>query len=76
MKGERKYKICRVMGFFILIYSLLTIMVTNSAFRKSSLENLFLKVVFEGTSKHWSYYIGLVVFFVKFRLLSVCQHLY
>ena len=36
-------------------------MKTDTAFRNSSLENLFLKVVVRGTSKHWSYRTGLLV---------------
>ena len=34
-------------------------MVTVTAFRKSSVKNLSLKVVFLGTSKNLSYYAGL-----------------
>ena len=47
------------MDFFIFIYSLLAVMVTVTAFQKSSGKNLFLKVVFLGTSKNLSYYTGL-----------------
>ena len=44
--------------FSILIYSLLAFIVIDTAFRKSNLENLLLKVVVLGTSKHWSYNTG------------------
>ena len=50
-------------------------MKTDTAFRNSSLENLFLKVVVLGTSKHWSYRTDLLVFSLKFGIiyLSVRQ---
>ena len=50
-------------------------MKTDTAFRNSSLENLFLKVVVLGTSKHWSYRTDLLVFCLKFGIiyLSVRQ---
>ena len=50
-------------------------MKTDTAFRNSSLENLFLKVVVPGTSKHWSYRTDLLVFCLKFGIiyLSVRQ---
>ena len=38
--------------FFILIFSLLAIVVTNTAFRKSSLGKLFLETIVPDTSKH------------------------
>ena len=38
--------------FFIFIFSLLAIMVTNTVFRKSSLENLFLEKMVPGTSNN------------------------
>ena len=38
--------------FFIFIFSLLAIMVTNTVFRKSSLENLFLEKIVPGTSNN------------------------
>ena len=50
-------------------------MVTNTDFRKSSLENPFLKVVVPGPSGHWSYHTGQLVFCLKFRLLSVSKDL-
>ena len=43
-------------------------MATDTAYRKSSLKNLFLKVVAPGTSKHCSYHTDLLVFCHKFRL--------
>ena len=46
-------------------------MVTDTAFRESSLENLLLKIVVPGTPKHWSYHTGLLVFCLKFRCLQV-----
>ena len=64
-RGEKKYKTC----------SLLAVMVTDTIFRKSSLENLFFKVVVTGTSKYWSYHAGLLVFCLKW-LLQVLQWLY
>ena len=71
----KKNKICRGDGIF-LIDSLQSVMVSDIAFGKSSLENLLLKVVILDTSKHWSYHTGLLVlvFCVKFRLLSVCEY--
>ena len=50
-------------------------MKTDTAFRNSSLEKLFLKVVVPGTSKHWSYRTDLLVFCLKFGIiyLSVRQ---
>ena len=38
--------------FFIFIFSLLAIMVTDYAFRKSSLEKLFLEKIVPDTSKN------------------------
>ena len=49
-------------------------MVTTTIFRKSSLENLFKKVV-SGTSNHWPYHKELLVFCLKFRLAPVCKYL-
>ena len=45
-------------------FNLLTISyhVTDTAFRRSSLGNLFLKVVVPDNSKHESYHTGLLVF--------------
>ena len=53
------------------MYSLLAVMETDAAFRKTTLENLRFKVVVPGTSKHWSCYTGLLFFCLKFRLLCV-----
>ena len=61
--------------FFILIYSILAIMITDTALGKFSLENLFAKVVVPGTSKHWSYYRVLLVCYLKSRLSSVWVYL-
>ena len=41
------------MEYFQFNFSLLAVMVTDTAFRKSSLENLFLTAAVPGTSKHW-----------------------
>ena len=46
---------------------LLTLMVTNTVFRDSILENFFLKRD-PITSNHWSYHKELLVFCLKFRL--------
>ena len=59
-KGERKYRICRGDGWQ-----------PDTDFRKSSLENLFLKVVVPGTSKQWSCYTDPLVFCLKFRLICL-----
>ena len=50
-------------------------MVTNTALKKSSLGNVFLKVVAPATFKHWPYHTDLLVFCLKFRLLFVCKYL-
>ena len=60
-RREREITFVRWSDFFILICSLLVVMVTDTAFRKSTLENLFLKVVVPGTSKHWLYHTDLLV---------------
>ena len=49
-------------------------MVTDTAFRKSSLENILLKKVVPGTSTYWLYHTGLLVFCLRFKLLSVCKY--
>ena len=59
--------------FFIFIFSVLAIMVTEAAFRKFSLGNLFLEKVVPGTSKNWPYHTDLLVFCLKFKLSSVCE---
>ena len=61
--------------FFIFIFSLLAIIVTETAFRKSSLGKLFFAKIVLGTSKHWSYHVDLLVFCPKFRLLPVYEYL-
>ena len=74
--GQRKDK--KLYGwwfFFISIYSILAIMITDTALGKFSLENLFAKVVVPGTSKHWSYHRVLLVCYLKSRLSSVWVYL-
>ena len=61
--------------FFNFILSLLAVMVTGTAFRKSSLGKLFLEKIFSGTSKHRPYQTDLLVFRLKFRVSSVCEYL-
>ena len=61
--------------FFIFIFSLLAIMATDTAFRKSSLGKIFLEKIAPGTSKHWPYHKDLLVFCLKFRLSPVCEYL-
>ena len=56
--------------FFILLYSLLAIMITDAGVTKSSLENLFMKVVVPATSKHWSHHTGLLVINFGFYLIA------
>ena len=58
---------------FILIFSLLAIMVTDTAFRKSSLGKLFLVKIVPGTSKNWPYHTDVLVFYLKFKLSPVCE---
>ena len=73
-KGEGREKIQNLLrrgDVFILVSSLLVIMVSNTAFRKPSLENLFVKVVDPGTFKHWSSHTGLLVLLVFFLKLQV-----
>ena len=50
-KGRENAKVIGSCDFFIFIFSLLAMMVTNTVFRKSCLEYLFLKNVVSGTSK-------------------------
>ena len=66
-KGSENAKFLGVMECFH--FNLLTI----GYFRKYGLENLFLKVVIPGISKHWSYHTGVLVFYLKFTLLSVAS---
>ena len=42
-EGRRNAKVIVSCDFFTFIFSLLTMMVTNTVFRKSNLEDLFLK---------------------------------
>ena len=42
---------------------------------QSSLGNLFLEVAVPSSFKHCKYYAELLVFFLKFRLLPVCEKL-
>ena len=49
--GRGNAKVIGRCNFIIFIFSLLALMVTNTNFRKSSLENLFKKVV-PGTSNY------------------------
>ena len=51
--------------FFIFIFSLLPIMVFDTAFRKSRLGKLILEKVLPGTSKNWSYHADLLVGFLS-----------
>ena len=50
-------------------------MVTDTAFRKSSLGKIFLEKIVPGTSKNWPYHTDLLVFYLKFKLLPVCEYL-
>ena len=50
-------------------------MVTDTAFRNSSLGNLLYKKVVPGTSKHCPYHTYLLVLYLKFRLSPVCKYL-
>ena len=61
--------------FFIFIFSLLAIMVTDTAFRKSRLGKLILQKIFPGTSKNWPYHTDLLVFCFKFKLSPICEYL-
>ena len=61
--------------FFIFIFSLLAIMVTDTAFRKSRLGKFILEKILPGTSKNWPYHTDLLVFCLKFKLSPVCEYL-
>ena len=52
-------------NFFIFIFSLSAITITDTAFRKCSLVKLFLEKIVTGISKNWPYYTDLVVFCLK-----------
>ena len=49
-------------------------MVTDTAFRNSSLGKLFLEKIV-CTFKHWPYHTDLLVFCFEFRLSPVCENL-
>ena len=66
--GEEMQRSLGRWDFFIFIFSLLAIMVTDTAFRKSNLGIFFKK-------QHWPYHTDLLVFFFKFRLPPVCDYL-
>ena len=66
--GETKMR----WDFFIFIFSLLAIMVTDTAFRKSRLGKLILEKIIPGTSKN---HTDLLVFCLKFKLPPVCEYL-
>ena len=59
--------------FFILIFSLLAIMVTDTAFRKSRLGKIILEKIIPGTFKNWPDHADLLVFCLKFKLSRVCE---
>ena len=61
--------------FFNFILSLLAVMVTDTAFRTSSLGKLFFEKIVPGTSKHQPYQTDLLVFCFKFRVSPVCEYL-
>ena len=69
-KGESRgnAKVIMSCDFFVFIFSLLAMMVTNTVFRKSNLEDLFLKKVIPGTSNHCPYHTDLLVSCLKFSL--------
>ena len=50
-------------------------MVTDTAFRKSSLGKLFLEKIVPGSSKNWPYQTDVQVFCLKFKLSPVCEYL-
>ena len=60
--------------FFIFIFSLLAIMVNDTAFRKSRLGKLILENIFPNT-KNWPYHTDLLVYCLKFKLSLVCEYL-
>ena len=61
--------------FFIFVFSLLAITVTDTAFRESSLGNLFIGKIVPGTSKNWPQKTDLLVFYLKFKLSTVSEYL-
>ena len=62
-------------NFFIFIFSLLAIIVTDTAFKMSRLGKLILEKTLPGTSKNWPYHTGLLVFCLKFNPSLVCEYL-
>ena len=52
-------------GFFIFIFSPLAVMITDTAFRKSSLRKLVLEKIVPGASKNWPYHTDWLVFCLK-----------
>ena len=50
-------------------------MINDTGFRKSNLENHFLKKLIPGTSNHSSYHTILLAFCFKFILSPVCEYL-
>ena len=60
---------------FIFIFSLLAILVIDTAFRKFSLGKPFLEKIVSGTSKNWPYHKDLLVFCLKFKVSPVCEYL-
>ena len=50
-------------------------MVTDTAFRKSSLGKHFSEKIVPGTSKNWPYHTDLLVFCLKFEISPVCEYL-
>ena len=73
------YKTCggnqNEIAFFILIFSILAIMVTDTAFRKSNLAKLFLGKLVPSTSRNWPYHADFVVFSFEFKLSPICDYL-
>ena len=59
--GETKME----QDFFIFIFSLLALMITDTAFWKSCSRKLFLEKLVTGTSKNWPYQTDLLVFCSK-----------
>ena len=72
-RKEEKQRLQGRWCFFIFIFSILAIMVTGPVFGKFSLANTLSKWVIPGTSKHWLYHTGLLVFSLKFRVSPVCE---
>ena len=50
-------------------------MVTDTAFKKSSLPKLCIEKRVPGTSKNWLYHKDLLVFCFRFKILPVCEYL-